>query len=100
MRAPSLIGIALTWFGGLLMGIGLTHFTHYQSSDNEEPVEAVAAEPATEIINIGNCGADNLLCVHEDAETGCHYVRSYHGGVTPRLRADGSVWCGTNEGSL
>lgn len=29
-----------------------------------------------------------------DRETGCEYVWSSGGGITPRLRADGTPWCG------
>lgn len=96
MRAPSLIGIILLWLSGIAVCMGLT----YLNDDSEGPEESVAhTEPAAEIINIGNCRADNLLCIHKDVETGCHYVRSYHGGVTPRLRADGSAWCDGSDGS-
>lgn len=41
------------------------------------------------------------LGIYEDNETGCQYiVIANRGGTVPRLRANGEIWCGENEGSL
>lgn len=97
MKAASLI-VILCVIGGILIVSIMEHFINH-SGNGKDPAEV---EPTVTIVEIGGCGLDKSLCVYEDTETGCHYIRvaSTGGGLVPRLRADGSVWCGTNEGSL
>lgn len=33
------------------------------------------------------------LVIKVDAATGCNYLSVWRGGLTPRLRADGTPWC-------
>lgn len=37
------------------------------------------------------------LALHIDAKTGCHYVASQYGGITPRLTAEGAHICTGEE---
>lgn len=52
-------------------------------------------EPETDVGAVLNTVNDSgLYSIIEDSVTGCQYIASYTGGFTPRIREDGTLWCG------
>lgn len=52
------------------------------------------------VVNAAEVGFDSTdgeersgMALHVDAKTGCHYLASKHGGITPRLSKEGIHFC-------
>ncbi len=60
------------------------------SGCKEKPRKTDTTEPEKRLSEI----EFGRLSIYKDAETGCEYIASNYGGVTPVLKADGTPKCG------